>query len=563
MRDSAFGAASVIADMNNDGVLDVVKQTSLTPPTHVAVTYNDVDNEGVFDYYDIVYTNAPYFVSVGDLNGDGLLDLVITDDGTDQYLLNNGNNASNRAQWSSGLFPGSGGFGGNSVIADLNNDDAMDVIITDVDVDIPGCSRDTLIYRNGGGDGSVSLQEVGQVIPEAMLLGVHDAAVFDLNGDGWLDIVMGRCSSTEIWINNPPTSGLAFNYLDGLPSELVPDEPTQITVKVVPTGESQPVDDTGVMSYAVNGGDFVPVPMTLIDPAQDLYMVEIPPMACTDRVDFYFSAESEIGGVQNDPPDAPADSFFAVSRLGVESERTDFETEDDVNQWTVVNDKSLTGGAWQAAEPNGTLTFTGNQAAPNSDATQGAENVIAFVTENGPVDGDAGANDVDGGPTHLISPIIDLDGTDAEITYDRWFYTEFGEPDFLTVSISNDGGETWVPMPDQTTGGTNGEWETVSFIVSDYVVPTGEVRLRISTDDAQHDSVSEGGFDDLIIDETVCAEGMCPTDVNNDNLTNVDDLIEVLLAWGTKSMDADVTGDGAINVDDLIAVVLAFGPCQN
>jgi hypothetical protein len=42
---SAFGAASVIADMNNDGVNDVIKQTSLNPPTHVAVVYNNPSNE--------------------------------------------------------------------------------------------------------------------------------------------------------------------------------------------------------------------------------------------------------------------------------------------------------------------------------------------------------------------------------------------------------------------------------------------------------------------------------------------------------------------------------------
>ena len=43
---SAFGAASVIADYNGDGVNDVLKQTSLNAPQHVAVSYNDPLNEG-------------------------------------------------------------------------------------------------------------------------------------------------------------------------------------------------------------------------------------------------------------------------------------------------------------------------------------------------------------------------------------------------------------------------------------------------------------------------------------------------------------------------------------
>ncbi|MHC5023114.1 MAG: FG-GAP repeat domain-containing protein, partial [Planctomycetota bacterium] len=95
MRESAFGAASVIIDMNNDGVLDVVKQTSLSPPQHIALNYNNPADEGVFNVYDIVYTQAAYFVSTGDLNNDGLLDLIITDDNDDRYMLSQGGSQPN------------------------------------------------------------------------------------------------------------------------------------------------------------------------------------------------------------------------------------------------------------------------------------------------------------------------------------------------------------------------------------------------------------------------------------------------------------------------------------
>ena len=45
-------------------------------------------------------------------------------------------------------------------------------------------------------------------IPTNMLTGTHDIAVFDLNNDGWNDIVIGRCNTTEIWMSQPP-EGLA------------------------------------------------------------------------------------------------------------------------------------------------------------------------------------------------------------------------------------------------------------------------------------------------------------------------------------------------------------------
>jgi hypothetical protein len=557
MRESAFGAASVICDMNGDGVLDVVKQTSLNSPTHVAITYNNLGNEGYFDYYDTIYFQSPYFVSAGDLNGDGMLDLVIVDDGTDRVLMNTGNDSQGRAQFVPQSLSGTNGFGGNDLMCDLNNDGDNDIIITDVDVDIPGCNRRTFIFRNLGG-ASPSFQEQDQPIPSSMLNGVHDVAAFDLNGDGALDLVMGRCGSTEIWINDPPVTGLAFNYLSGLPSEVVPGETTTIEVKIVPLGSTPPVDGSGMMHYAVNGGPVTDVPMTLT--ASNLYTVDLPALACTDRADFYFSAQVDGGTTFTDPPAAPASMYTAISRLGVDIVRNDFET--DVTGWEVQNDDALTAGAWELADPNGTLDF-GNQAAPDSDATAGAENVLAFVTDNGPAGGAANANDIDGGTTHLISPVIDLDGSDATISYARWFYSSYGTTDFLTVAVSNDGGDTWVPVPSQTTGSTDQAWETVEFLVSAHVEPTANVRIRFTAEDDEGDSITEAGIDNFEINRTLCEdEQPCPTDTNGDGNTDVDDLVAVILAWGSDDPAADVNGSGEVDVDDLLDVILAWGACD-
>ena len=37
-------------------------------------------------------------------------------------------------------------------------------------------------------------------------LGTHDVAVFDINGDGWNDMILGRCNSLEVLINVPPAT---------------------------------------------------------------------------------------------------------------------------------------------------------------------------------------------------------------------------------------------------------------------------------------------------------------------------------------------------------------------
>ena len=54
----------------------------------------------------------------------------------------------------------------------------------------------------------------------------------------------------------------------------------------------------------------------------------------------------------------------------------------------------------------------------------------------------------------------------------------------------------------------------------------------------------------------------CPANVNGDSVVDVQDLVEVLLAWGPcPACAADVNGDDVVDVQDLVAVVLAWGPC--
>ncbi len=55
----------------------------------------------------------------------------------------------------------------------------------------------------------------------------------------------------------------------------------------------------------------------------------------------------------------------------------------------------------------------------------------------------------------------------------------------------------------------------------------------------------------------------CPTDLNGDNVTNVLDLISLLLCFAQPAIPGcvgeDLNNDGTVNVLDLIALLLAFG----
>jgi hypothetical protein len=233
---SDFGSSGKIADMNGDGVDDVVKATALGL-TRVSVAYNNPANEGFFNlFHPEAALGTTYHVSTGDLNKDGKLDLIVSDDGTDFYRLNNGNDALGRVAWGPNQpFQIVGGtddlFAGTNLVVDLNNDGWNDAVIADVDVDAPGCDRRCHIYHNltaaQPGD-SVTLREeaqqsgsggwkgvVGMLVGD--LGGTFDVAVFDLDNDGDNDMVFGRCSGTMVWINQLHSGGsmTPFCFGDG------------------------------------------------------------------------------------------------------------------------------------------------------------------------------------------------------------------------------------------------------------------------------------------------------------------------------------------------------------
>lgn len=196
MRSSFLGTAAVIADMDGDGDGDIVKCDT----GFGAIEIFRNSGSGVFDLLDPTYSGAAHHVQAGSLNGDGLPDLVVTDDGVDRYVLNDGNLIDGVPD-ASLVFPNAtSGFGGESAIADLDNDGLNDVLISSINVEVPGCSGVSDILRNLV---SAFTPEAGN-IPATLLTGVHDFAVFDVNGDGLLDIVIGRCNGTTVLIATCP-----------------------------------------------------------------------------------------------------------------------------------------------------------------------------------------------------------------------------------------------------------------------------------------------------------------------------------------------------------------------
>src|SRR5205085_1043606 len=111
----------------------------------------------------------------------------------------------------------------------------------------------------------------------------------------------------------------------------------------------------------------------------------------------------------------------------------------------------------------------------------------------------AGANDVDGGKTSLLTNLFDASaGSDPIVDYYRWYSNDLGgDPgnDYWRTYISNDAGSTWVPV--ENTKASNESWQRVLFSIKDYVTPTSTMRMKFVAQDSASGSLVEGAVDDF------------------------------------------------------------------
>jgi hypothetical protein len=281
---------------------------------------------------------------------------------------------------------------------------------------------------------------------------------------------------------------LAILLPEGVPSRIVPGRSTAIRVDVQ-GGDESILPDSPTLHYRLADGAFVSSPMTWV--FGDVYEATLPPARCADEPEFYFSAEGHLGSMAYSPPDAPDNTYTADVAIYTSVLADDFES---AGGWTVVNE-DLVDGAWQRGVPVG----DGSRGDPLSDYDGSGQ---CYVTANR-----AGNADVDGGPTRLVSPALDVAGLpDPVLQYARWFYNDDLDSDRLQVELSADSGANWV-LVESVTGVTGGgRWVDRAVRLADYITLATDVRVRFSVWDNPNNSITEAAVDGVHVFDLTCLD---------------------------------------------------------
>jgi hypothetical protein len=279
----------------------------------------------------------------------------------------------------------------------------------------------------------------------------------------------------------PPTPpAFVISAPNGVPETVLALQTTDVALNVANVaGAADPA--SAQLFVSIDGAGFQASPLT--HNGGSSFTATLPAASCDATIDWYVSIDA-VGGASTEtlPNLAPANFNRATAVTDIILFSDDFETD---TGWTVAN-TNLTDGAWERTTPNS----GGTRGDPLTDSDGSGQ---AFITDDDP---NTTNSDVDGGPTILTSPALDLTGySQVLIGFDLWFVNDGNTAvdDTMEIEINDNVGSGWV-LVEQLTASTQG-WETRTINVGDLVEMSNSVQVRFVVGDTPNNSIVEAGVD--------------------------------------------------------------------
>lgn len=271
---------------------------------------------------------------------------------------------------------------------------------------------------------------------------------------------------------------LEFVFPNGLPASVAPAGGTTLRVQI--TGPVALVPGT-LQLHATTSAGAVTTQAVPVGPG--LYDLPFPASTCGGAVPFHVSAQGVNLTTYTSPAGAPAARHTTVAANGVNTLRN-YTFNSAPPGWSVVN-TSLTSGAWVRAVPT-------DSRGPSADFDGSGQ---CWVT------GNANNEDVDGGPTTLLTETIDLSAAfDPTVRFALWFENSTAE-DRLRVDASNDNGANWTNVLDLA---AFSDWSQHTLRVRNVFATPAQFKLRFVIADNPNNSVTEAAMDAFRLDDPLC-----------------------------------------------------------